>query len=82
MHPSCMHAAIASDWLPYGYLGEFARVSASQESCGTMRKKLGGYGDFGGFGGGGGGRGLGDGCVRTPCTIARNAMRGFDMVSN
>ena len=58
MHPSCRHAAIASDWLPYGYLGEFARVSASQESCGTMRKKLGGYGDFGGFGGGGGCRGL------------------------
>ena len=52
MHPSCRHAAIASDWLLYGYLGEFARVSASQESCGTMRKKLGGYGDFGGFGGG------------------------------
>ena len=55
MHPSCRHAAIASDWLPYGYVGQFARVSASQESCGTVRKKLGGY--FGGFGGAGGAAG-------------------------
>ena len=76
VHPSCWHAAIAADWLLYGYLGsrdlDISRDprSGSQESTGTTRKKPGGFagggdgggggGDDGGDGGGGGGAG-GDG---------------------